>query len=148
MKKFEEELIVKTGKMMKKKKMKLRKESERAEKAQQTEKEKKTKNIEEKETKRKKDEAEAQRVADEKAVKERQRKSFEVKRARTVRLKKLGDMQTAIASHSSSVEVVQRKLKGLKKKLRDVLELEVIYLTLIVYNVILCYEMFFFNVHL
>ena len=56
MKVFEEELVIKTAKMVKKKKMKMKKEGEKAEKNLQSENQKIEKDLEEKEIKRKADE--------------------------------------------------------------------------------------------
>ena len=58
MKKFEEDLVIKTAKIIKKKKMKMKKDGEKADKAMVTEKARILKEIEDKEVKRKLDEAE------------------------------------------------------------------------------------------
>jgi hypothetical protein len=123
-KRFEEDLIIKTAKMMKKQKLKFKKDGERAEKQQQSEKEKMQKDALEKEAKLKRDELECIRLLREKTLAEQQKRRDAFLRARTVRLKKVSERQAELDNFAAKSDVVQKKLKGFRKKLRDIEELE------------------------
>ena len=123
MKVFEEELVIKTAKMVKKKKMKMKKEGEKAEKNLQSENQKIQKDLEEKEIKRKADEIKRDLDAKNKIefdIKEMKRKKLE---ARNKRLLTIKQMQEKIDAYNGNKEAIVKKLKIARKKLRDIDEL-------------------------
>eukprot|EP00596_Hydrurales_sp_CCMP1899_P003551 CAMPEP_0119044698 /NCGR_PEP_ID=MMETSP1177-20130426/33696_1 /TAXON_ID=2985 /ORGANISM="Ochromonas sp, Strain CCMP1899" /LENGTH=813 /DNA_ID=CAMNT_0007015211 /DNA_START=211 /DNA_END=2649 /DNA_ORIENTATION=- len=123
-KRFEEDLIIKTAKMMKKQKLKFKRDGERAEKLQQTEKEKMQKDASEKEAKMKREELEGIRLMREKTLAEQEKRKEAFLRARSIRLKKVSERQSELDVFAAQSDVVQKKLKGFRKKLRDIEELE------------------------
>lgn len=125
MKKFEEDLVIKTAKIIKKKKMKMKKDGEKADKAMVTEKARILKEIEDKEVKRKSDEAEKELVMKKKLELERLESLKNMMTLRKKRLSTLKSMQCNIDAYAAALDTTQKKLKGLRKKLRDIEELEV-----------------------
>ena len=123
MKVFEEELIIKTAKMVKKKKMKMKKEGEKAEKNLQNENQKIQKDLEDKEIKRKADELKMELDKKNKIefdLKERKRKKLE---ANNKRLSTIKQMEEKIVTYNVNKEAILKKLKIARKKLRDIDEL-------------------------
>jgi hypothetical protein len=125
MKKFEEDLVIKTAKIIKKKKMKMKKDGEKADKAMVTEKARILKEIEDKEVKRKSDEAEKELLMKKKLELERLESLKYMMTLRKKRLSTLKSMQCNIDAYAAALDTTQKKLKGLRKKLRDIEELEV-----------------------
>lgn len=125
MKKFEEDLIIKTAKLIKKKKMKMKKDGEKADKALVTEKARFLKEMEDKEVKRKTDEAEKEIFMKKKIEFERLECLRNMMTMRKKRLSTVKSMQCSIDAYASSLDATQKKLKNLRKKLRDIQELEV-----------------------
>lgn len=125
MKKFEEDLVIKTAKIIKKKKMKMKKDGEKADKAMVTEKARILKEIEDKEVKRKSDEAEKELLMRKKLESERLESLKNMMTLRKKRLSTLKSMQCNIDAYAAALDTTQKKLKGLRKKLRDIEELEV-----------------------
>lgn len=125
MKKFEEDLVIKTAKIIKKKKMKMKKDGEKADKAMVTEKARILKEIEDKEVKRKLDEAEKELLMKKKLEFERLESLKNMMTLRRKRLSTLKSMQCNIDAYVAALDTTQKKLKGLRKKLRDIEELEV-----------------------
>jgi hypothetical protein len=125
MKKFEEDLVIKTAKIIKKKKMKMKKDGEKADKAMVTEKARILKEIEDKEAKRKLDEAGKELLMKKKIEFERLESLKIMMTLRKKRLSTLKSMQCNIDAYAAALDTTQKKLKGLRKKLRDIEELEV-----------------------
>lgn len=125
MKKFEEDLIIKTAKIIKKKKMKMKKDGEKADKALVTEKARILKDMEDKEMKRKIDEAEKEISMKKKIESERLECLRNMMAMRKKRLSTVKSMQCSIDVYASALDATQKKLKNLRKKLRDIQELEV-----------------------
>ena len=125
MKKFEDDLVIKTAKILKKKKMKMKKDGEKADKAMVTEKAKILKEIEDKEVKRKLDEAEKELFMKKKLESERLESLKNMMTLREKRLSTLKSVQCNIDAYAATLDTTQKKLKGLRKKLRDIEELEV-----------------------
>jgi hypothetical protein len=125
MKKFEEDLVIKTAKIIKKKKMKMKKDGEKADKAMVTERARILKEIEDKEVKRKLDEAEKELLMKKKIEFERLESLKNMMTLRRKRLSTLKSMQCNIDAYAAALDATQKKLKGLRKKLRDIEELEV-----------------------
>jgi hypothetical protein len=117
---FEEDLLVKNAKMVKKKKLKEKKDRERVTK----EREEKRQQEEEGVGQRRREEEAQERVRQEEGRVEAAVRREARRLAREVRLKRVGEMQGAIAAHEEKVDKVQKKLKSLRKKLRDIAELE------------------------
>ena len=125
MKKFEEDLIIKTAKIIKKKKMKMKKDGEKADKALVTEKARILKEMEDKEVKRKIDEAEKEIFMKKKLEIERLECLRNLMAMRKKRLSTVKSMQCSIDVYAIALDATQKKLKNLRKKLRDIQELEV-----------------------
>lgn len=125
MKKFEEDLVIKTAKIIKKKKMKMKRDGEKADKAMVTEKARILKEIEDKEAKRKLDEAEKELLMKKKIEFERLESLKNMMTLRKKRLSTLKSMQCNIDAYAAALDTTQKKLKSLRKKLRDIEELEV-----------------------
>lgn len=125
MKKFEEDLIIKTAKIIKKKKMKMKKDGEKADKALLTEKARILKEVEDNEIKRKMDEAEKEIFMKKKLEFERLECLRNMMTMRKKRLSTVKSMQCSVDVYASALDATQKKLKNLRKKLRDIQELEV-----------------------
>ena len=104
MKKFEEDLVIKTAKIIKKKKMKMKKDGEKADKAMVTEKARILKEIEDKEVKRKLDEAEKELLMKKKLEFERLESLKNMMTLRWTRLSTLKSMQCNIDAYVAALD--------------------------------------------
>ena len=102
----------------------MKKDGEKADKILQTENEKNQKDSLEREKKRVEEETMKELALKMKIEMESKELNRKYEEARTARLCKVKDMQKNIDEYNAAMEGVQKKLKNLRKKLRDIEELE------------------------